>query len=146
MLAGTLFGISSTDPQTLVQAALALLAVTLIWFGAGVCGALPFVFGARMGFADALFESVGGTVLEVTAECFHRLDSRDQQVIIYRILQEALHNIYKHARARSVAVSIRCKPHEVALQVRDDGCGFDLDEARQRHVADRGLGLGGCQQ
>ncbi len=38
----------------------ALLAVTLIWFGAGVCGALPFVYGARMGFFDALFEAVSG--------------------------------------------------------------------------------------
>jgi len=38
----------------------ALLAVTLIWFGAGVCGALPFAFGAHMGVADALFESISG--------------------------------------------------------------------------------------
>jgi len=38
----------------------ALLAVTLIWFGAGVCGALPFIFGAHMGVADALFESISG--------------------------------------------------------------------------------------
>ena len=38
----------------------ALLAVALIWFGAGVCGALPFVFGAGMGPFDALFESVSG--------------------------------------------------------------------------------------
>ncbi|MBX3248320.1 MAG: hypothetical protein KF901_14160 [Myxococcales bacterium] len=38
----------------------ALLSVTLIWFGAGVCGALPFLFGARMGAADAFFESVSG--------------------------------------------------------------------------------------
>ena len=38
----------------------ALLAVTLIWFGAGVCGALPFIYGAQMGFFDSLFESISG--------------------------------------------------------------------------------------
>lgn len=38
----------------------ALLAVAMIWFVAGVGGALPFVFGARLSPADALFESVSG--------------------------------------------------------------------------------------
>ena len=38
----------------------ALLSVSLIWLGAGVCGGLPFVFGAGLGPADALFEAVSG--------------------------------------------------------------------------------------
>ncbi|HJK91282.1 MAG TPA: potassium transporter TrkG [Polyangiaceae bacterium LLY-WYZ-15_(1-7)] len=38
----------------------ALLAVALIWFGAGACGALPFIFGADLSPADAFFESVSG--------------------------------------------------------------------------------------
>ena len=38
----------------------ALLAVALIWLGAGITGALPYVLGARMGPADAFFESVSG--------------------------------------------------------------------------------------
>ncbi len=38
----------------------ALLAVSLIWVAAGVCGAVPFMFGAKMSIADAFFESVSG--------------------------------------------------------------------------------------
>jgi trk system potassium uptake protein TrkH len=38
----------------------ALLAVSLIWIAAGVCGAVPFVLGAGMSPADAFFESVSG--------------------------------------------------------------------------------------
>lgn len=38
----------------------AILAVGLIWIGAGVCGGLPFLFGADMGPADALFEAISG--------------------------------------------------------------------------------------
>ena len=38
----------------------AVLAVTLIWLGAGICGAFPFMLAAQMGPADAFFESVSG--------------------------------------------------------------------------------------
>ncbi len=38
----------------------ALLSVGLIWVGAGLCGALPFAFGASMSFADSFFEAVSG--------------------------------------------------------------------------------------
>jgi signal transduction histidine kinase len=44
---------------------------------------------------------------------------------LYRIAQEALHNIVKHARADSVAVRLSCSTETVALEVCDDGCGFD---------------------
>lgn len=38
----------------------AILSVAMIWFAAGIFGAIPFMFGARMSFADAFFESVSG--------------------------------------------------------------------------------------
>ena len=74
------------------------------------------------------------------------LFSDDQQIIIYRILQESLHNIHKHARAQTVAVIVRRSPGEVHIQIRDDGRGFDIDQAMNRHVADRGLGLAALEE
>lgn len=59
-------------------------------------------------------------------------------VAIYRILQEALNNIIKHARASMVEVKIYQRPDDLILSVIDDGVGFDVDEA---HIGHYGLGI-----
>jgi PAS domain S-box-containing protein len=48
------------------------------------------------------------------------------QIALYRMTQEALNNVTKHARATQVTVSLRSQPEEVELRIRDDGRGFDL--------------------
>jgi two-component system nitrate/nitrite sensor histidine kinase NarX len=50
----------------------------------------------------------------------------DVQIALYRIAQEALNNATKHARASSVAMSVRCDNQCAHLEVCDDGKGFDL--------------------
>jgi signal transduction histidine kinase len=45
---------------------------------------------------------------------------------IYRLLQESLHNIDKHAAAQHVEVLFRRENGLLLLSVRDDGCGFDM--------------------
>jgi len=50
--------------------------------------------------------------------------SPDAQVAIYRVLQEALTNVARHARARSVRVRIEPEPRAIRLTVEDDGVGF----------------------
>ncbi len=42
-----------------------------------------------------------------------------------RVAQEAIHNVNKHAGAKNLAVRLEYGPDEVALEVRDDGCGFN---------------------
>ncbi len=44
---------------------------------------------------------------------------------LYRIAQEALHNIVKHAHASTVALRLTRQEGEIILEVRDNGCGFD---------------------
>lgn len=44
---------------------------------------------------------------------------------IYRIAQEALNNIAKHAEAAQVKVELNCDPKQVELMIQDDGMGFD---------------------
>ena len=53
----------------------------------------------------------------------------DVKVAVYRIAQEALNNIIKHSGATRAQVSLQTTPHAVALQVIDNGRGFDLSEA-----------------
>lgn len=50
------------------------------------------------------------------------------EVNLYRILQEALHNIAKHAEATNVSVLLENPDHRVILIVEDDGIGFDVEE------------------
>ena len=59
---------------------------------------------------------------------------------LYRLAQEALHNISKHARAARVLVSLEHHDADSVLVIADDGRGFDLAEVRSRGPAG-GLGL-----
>lgn len=47
------------------------------------------------------------------------------QVALYRITQEALNNIVKHADPTQAFVNLSCQPEQVALSICDDGCGFN---------------------
>ncbi|HEU0002668.1 MAG TPA: LuxR C-terminal-related transcriptional regulator [Ktedonobacteraceae bacterium] len=62
----------------------------------------------------------------------------------YRFLQEALHNVRKHARASHVTVQIQSLPGLLVAQVSDDGAGFHMEEAlRQgKDVAKNGTLVG----
>ncbi len=56
---------------------------------------------------------------------------------LFRIAQEALNNIVKHARAKLVRVSLNRQPYSTELEISDDGVGFSLNE--QRGQAQMGL-------
>jgi signal transduction histidine kinase len=64
----------------------------------------------------------------------------------YRVAQEALTNVLRHAWARNVWVDLRQDEEGVELTVRDDGAGFDVAAARQRAVHGGSLGLLGMQE
>jgi signal transduction histidine kinase len=59
----------------------------------------------------------------------------DVTIVLYRIAQEALHNVAKHAGKTHVKVILRGTDSGLELQIADSGHGFDLDGARE------GLGL-----
>ncbi len=59
------------------------------------------------------------------------------QIALYRVTQEALNNIAKHAAASQVTISGQCDPERVELRITDDGRGFDSGT-----VAPGSLGLG----
>jgi PAS domain S-box-containing protein len=87
------------------------------------------------------FENQTGIAPSLKLTDVDDLFSSADQIIIYRIFQEALNNIRKHADARQIAVEVRKDGCQVVLQIQDDGRGFDIQENWRRHVAERGLGL-----
>jgi len=54
---------------------------------------------------------------------------REQEEALYRIVQEALNNVIRHARARRVAITLSLVNHTMRLTVKDDGRGFALELA-----------------
>jgi signal transduction histidine kinase len=63
----------------------------------------------------------------------------EHKTCIYRVVQEALNNVARHAQATTVQVSLQCRPFEISLNVQDDGTGFDSQRVR-------GLGLLGMEE
>ncbi|HNT89985.1 MAG TPA: ATP-binding protein, partial [Candidatus Hydrogenedentes bacterium] len=66
------------------------------------------------------------------------------EVTLYRIAQEAVMNVIRHAGATQASIVLMRHDHEVSLIVEDDGKGFDL-RAIQRHK-DAALGLIGMEE
>lgn len=64
---------------------------------------------------------------------------------VYRIVQEALTNVARHARARIVRVHVSADDRTCLVRVEDDGIGFDVAEA-ERPGKRRGLGLLGIRE
>ena len=60
------------------------------------------------------------------------------RVALYRIAQESLNNVVKHARARHVSVILQHGHDRIALSVRDDGQGFKPSAVPQGHL---GIGI-----
>jgi signal transduction histidine kinase len=65
------------------------------------------------------------------------------EINMYRIAQEALNNVYKHARAQHVDVVLLRRDAQIVLSVEDDGAGFDASAV---DVHSRGIGLIGMRE
>jgi signal transduction histidine kinase len=66
---------------------------------------------------------------------------QDDQIVIYRIFQESLTNIRKHAQAKNVSVAIRKDDDKVSFSIADDGKGFDVKKTFMTDTAGKGIGL-----
>jgi signal transduction histidine kinase len=70
----------------------------------------------------------------------------EYETVLFRITQEALTNIAKHAGATRVVVTLGFAPAEVSLTVQDNGRGFDPEHALQRNGRNTGWGLLGMRE
>lgn len=86
---------------------------------------------------------------EIQAD-FQHIDLNEQQLhhslasMLYRLVQEALNNVLKHAHAQQVNVIIQQRAAELSLIIEDDGVGFDLQATQQQ--SQRGQGLISMQE
>jgi signal transduction histidine kinase len=68
------------------------------------------------------------------------------EVTCFRVAQEALTNIAKYARAKTIDLTLRRQYQEVTLIIQDDGVGFDVLSARQRAQGGESIGLLGMEE
>jgi PAS domain S-box-containing protein len=86
---------------------------------------------------DEWSEKTGIKTVIVQEETYDPLP-RDIGSCLYRVAQESLTNIMKHARASRVEIELTCDDQEITLSIYDTGVGFDLKDIQARHP---GLGL-----
>jgi two-component system, NarL family, sensor kinase len=104
------------------------------------------------GLRSALKEYVDGfavrsgilTLIDVQPPEFPRL-APDLETTVYRIVQEALTNVFRHSGARNAGVSLLLLKDQVSLKIRDDGNGLP-QFASKSDVASIGVGLEGMRQ
>jgi PAS domain S-box-containing protein len=80
-----------------------------------------------------------GLPIVVDGDLGDRRPSLDVEEALYRIAQEALHNVVKHARARQVRVQVERQADGIRVRVQDDGHGFDPMAVPSGHLGLAGM-------
>ncbi|MDD5370280.1 MAG: response regulator [Anaerolineaceae bacterium] len=68
------------------------------------------------------------------------------EIALYRIFQEALTNITRHAQASTVKLLLKCSGHSVIACIEDDGLGFDVQRVFNGDLLKQGTGLIGMRE
>ena len=68
------------------------------------------------------------------------------KITIFRIIQESLNNVLKHAQATNVNIHVHFEEKDVRISVFDNGVGFDRDQVQQRRTNRPSLGLAGMEE
>ncbi len=89
---------------------------------------------------------IGGLTPNFDAAEAPRGVAREIETACFRVAQEAINNVLRHAEARNLWLRLFTAGGRLALSVRDDGQGFDLEAARRRGAAGASLGLVGIEE
>lgn len=84
--------------------------------------------------------------IDVRTENVGRLESRQAELALYRIVQEAITNAVRHSGAARIEVGVERVNGSIIASVRDDGVGFDVGKAMASAGGQRGIGLFGMQE
>ena len=68
------------------------------------------------------------------------------ETTLFRVIQEAVYNIARHAHARNASLSLHFRKSFIRVHIKDDGKGFDVEEAISSKDRPRGLGLLGMKE
>ncbi|MCS7259231.1 MAG: GAF domain-containing sensor histidine kinase [Anaerolineae bacterium] len=90
-------------------------------------------------YAERLRQTDGLNV-RVDAQGYRGQLEKEAEGVIFSIVEEAISNVKKHAKARNVLIRLRVEDHLLRVEIQDDGVGFDAKAARlQREAGHMGL-------
>ncbi len=105
----------------------------------GLVAALEWYGAERLRLAGVkLHLSTSGQCIPQLSECV--------TTMLYRIGQEALANIARHAQAKNAFLTIICTNNHLSLTIDDDGCGFEVADFLKNPTGLQGIGLLGMQE
>ena len=99
---------------------------------------------ALANFAQDWSKHFGIPVEVLTHGVGRKHSTSESDTMLYRIAQEALNNVAKHARAESVTILLEGRAEAISLIIEDDGIGFDAEHTSS--VNNKGLGLVGIRE
>jgi signal transduction histidine kinase len=76
---------------------------------------------------------------------FGRL-SKEQEITLFRVVQESLTNVLRHSGSQSAKVDLRRTPHQVELEISDHGKGISPGQLATLRSGSTGVGLGGMRE
>jgi signal transduction histidine kinase len=99
---------------------------------------------ALRSFVESLAEDTGIRVNMTASGKVEEL-TNDRRTVLYRVAQEALTNVGRHAQARNVTVDVTERPNAACMCIRDDGRGFDVEGLLHSRKSKR-MGLLGMRE
>ena len=96
-------------------------------------------------YAETRLQPLGTRLHIVEQGCLQHLPPQ-METALFRVAQEAINNIARHAGARHVNLTFDCRDSAVCIDIEDDGVGFDQAEVARSTDQRRGLGLVGMQE
>ncbi|HEY6080300.1 MAG TPA: ATP-binding protein, partial [Polyangiaceae bacterium] len=101
---------------------------------------------ALTGFVETWLARTGVHVELVTAGIDEQRLPAEIETTIYRVVQEAMNNVYRHAAATSVSVSVARRGNQIVTIVEDDGRGFDTSALSQNGEGSHKIGIVGMRE
>ena len=89
---------------------------------------------------------LSGFTAELRADTLPTRLPRELETACFRVAQQAITNVARHARARHVSLELRRGEADLCLSIRDDGVGFDAAAAQARARAGQSLGILGMKE
>jgi signal transduction histidine kinase len=100
-------------------------------------GLLPALEWYVTGFSERSGVTVHKEIVELNCPL-----SRELNTALFRIIQEALANIHKHAESKEAKIRLHSSDSLIILEITDTGKGIDPERLQKRRYGVRGLGVG----